>query len=214
MSTPLARMVRWLGKSAMRLYTDRMVSVTSFLLSRCSGSLTSLSISPLGRPYTLPSSRRIGHPALPGRFDVQLHLVDALMQVLPHIFAPKPENGVARFDKRGIDFFIPLDITLEFRDPEVAVTLDSPLGLFPLVAVPELAIHEDNQPVFADNDIRPAGQVFGVDAVADALCPKRLAQQQLGLGIFGPDAAHVIRALRGSGEMGHKRKDTEKLRII
>ena len=45
-----------------------------------------------------------------------------------------------------------------------------------------------------------------MSAVTDALCPKRLPQQQLGLGILGPDTAHVIGALRCGGEMGHKAK--------
>lgn len=118
----------------------------------------------------------VWHTAFSGRFDIELDLIDAFLQVLPYVFAPEPEHSVSRVYKRGINFFIPLDIPFDFGNPEVAVTLDDPLGFFPLMAVPELPVHEDSQPVFADHDIGPARKIFCMGTVADALCPERLAQ--------------------------------------
>lgn len=45
-----------------------------------------------------------------------------------------------------------------------------------MVSMPKLSIHEDGLPALADNDIGPAGQVFGVNAVADTLCPECFPQ--------------------------------------
>ena len=130
------------------------------------------------------------------------------MQVLAYVFAPETEDGVARSDERRVVFVVTLDVPFDLGPPELPIALDPSLGLLPLVAVPELTVDEDGQPVPPDNDIGLTRKFFGMGTVTDTLRPKCFAQQQLGLGVFGPDAAHDIRALRSGGEAWHIAKVT------
>lgn len=129
--------------------------------------------------HTADSGSIIGgvrYTAFSGRFDIELDLIDAFLEILTYILTPKAEHGISHVDKRCINFFVPLDIPLDFGNPEIAVAFDDSFCFLPLMAVPELSIHEDGQPVFAYHDIGPARNVLGMGAITDALCPKGLAQ--------------------------------------
>lgn len=51
------------------------------------------------------------------------------------------------------------------------------------VAVPETAMHKNDEPIFRQHEIRLAGKVLAVQAIAKSLCMKIAAYSKLGAGI-------------------------------
>ena len=60
------------------------------------------------------------------------------------------------------------------------------------VAVPEAAVDEDGGAVFAQHNVRRAGQALDIYAVAVAPCVQVMAHNQLGLRVLALDACHAL----------------------
>lgn len=63
------------------------------------------------------------------------------------------------------------------------------------VLVPEAAVYHDGHALFAKHDIRPTGQVLGMEPIAEPSGMKRSANDPLRLGVTPLDEAHSRAAL-------------------
>ena len=61
--------------------------------------------------------------------------------------------------------------------------------------MPEASVDEDARTVFAHYDIRPSGQTWMVQPVAETTAEQELPDRNLRLGVFSPYRSHAAVAL-------------------
>lgn len=139
-------------------------------------------------------------PIQPPRLQKQFDLVDDLGEFFQDLLRPKAEDHIAHIPEGTVGLLIFLHVALDLGYPEPPVGMYMLLAFLPVVTVPELAIHEDGQPVFFDHNVRPAGKGAVVQTKADVFGPQSTAQDHLRLGVFPFDLGHIQAALRGGVE--------------
>ena len=100
---------------------------------------------------------------------------------------------------------VPLPIPADLGQPVVAVDLRNARAAGAVVAVPEAAVDEDHQPAPGHDDVRFAGQILAVKAVADAERRQQAANGLLRSGVAVLDPAHHGGALRRIEDVRHGR---------
>jgi hypothetical protein len=107
-----------------------------------------------------------------------------------HLEIPEPQYRPALGLVVGIDFLIPLHIPLDLGDPEFRVGFDGMFAMFPVVAMPEGAVDEDDQFVFFQADVGLAEERFLGGFVPDTGLPEGFLEELFRLGSPGADAGH------------------------
>ncbi len=70
--------------------------------------------------------------------------------------------------------------------------------------MPETAVYKNEGVVFGEYNVWLAGELFGVQAVAEALCMQVAANQHFRLCVGAADAAHVIASGGGGVYVCHR----------
>ena len=73
-----------------------------------------------------------------------------------------------------------------------------------MVPVPKTPIDKNRRPIPPHDDVGLAWDALHVEAIAIAMPPKPLPDQQLGLGAFAVDVRHHQVSLFGSEAVGHR----------
>lgn len=128
------------------------------------------------------------------------HPLHTSSQFLFHLKIPEAEHGPTFFLVISVDFPIPLHVSFDFGNPEITVRMDMLSSLLPIMTVPKAAVNKDDELVFDQGDIRLAGELLLIGAVAKPSMPKGFFEQLFGLGIFAFDPGHIQRPLLRSVE--------------
>ena len=95
-----------------------------------------------------------------------------------NLFAPESDDSPPILFEYFVNFAIPLDITLDLRDPVFAIGMDFVFSVFPIITVPEFAVAENGYFFPDEYDIRVARYEIAILPVPDTSGPEFFSQQQ------------------------------------
>ena len=107
---------------------------------------------------------------------------------------PDDNDMPAGLLQRGLFFFITFNVALEFFRPEFHVRFGHRGDFAAFMAMPEAAVDENHRMPFGQNDVGMAGQLWGVEAVAEAQHVQMMTHEQFRLRVFRADFAHGFAA--------------------
>ncbi len=107
---------------------------------------------------------------------------------------PDDENMPASLFQGGLLLFVTGDVAFELLGPEFHVGFWHRGDFAAFVSMPKAAIDENHRMPFRQNDVGMAGQLWGVEAVAEAQHVQMMTHEQLRLRVFRADFAHGFAA--------------------
>lgn len=110
---------------------------------------------------------------------------------------PDPNDFPARPLQFQVHLRVPLDVPLDFWLPKIPVGFDFFLFRSPIVAVPEVAVHENCDFPASKTDVWFARDRRRVAPVPKTEMPQRLPQRDLRAGVFRADFPHEFGAFGG-----------------
>jgi len=121
---------------------------------------------------------------------------------------PEDEDAPAQLAEGGAVGAIAGDVAGALGGPEVSPGGRLDRAVFATVTVPEAAVDEDGGPEFRQDDVGTAGQIFAMQAEAEAHRVQGGADAHFGFCIGGADGGHVAAALLGIVHVGHGEADS------
>jgi len=117
---------------------------------------------------------------------------------------PQYNDVVAEGLQGGNGFVVVGYVGGYFVEPPVSTGVGYFVVLAIFVSMPETPVYKNGGVVFWQYNVWLAGQLFGVEAVAEALCMQVAAYQHFGPGVGAADAAHVIASGSGGVYVCHR----------
>ena len=94
----------------------------------------------------------------------------------------------------GLLFFVAGDVAFELFGPKFHVGFWHRGDFAAFVSMPKATVYEDHRMPFGQNDVGMAGQLWGVEAVAEAQHVQMMTHEQFRLRVFRADFAHGFAA--------------------
>jgi len=141
-------------------------------------------LGPIGKGC-LPSLRTSDLTPFGARQDrAECGLGDAL-RIAKDVGLPEAQHRPAELLERPSFLSIALNIGFDLGDPIRSVGTSGELGFArpPVAAVPEIAVAEDDDASFGDDDVGLAGQPGIVKTVANSQFPERTSKEHFGSGV-------------------------------
>ena len=132
--------------------------------------------------------------------EIQIRLVDEIFHLFQRLFPdgrfelafPYREHVPAHAEQFGLVPLIPLLVGFDFVGPVLDAAVRDMAVSMP---VPEAAMHENDQTVFAQYDVRRSRQALDVFPVAIPMGKEIAAHDPFGLGVLAPNLGHHGRPL-------------------
>ncbi len=142
-------------------------------------------------PTRLPPVHR--HPRL--LLNKPQRPVKRRAKILFHFVLPNAQVSPACCFEQRVHLAVALDVALYFWNPVISVAFDRKSFVFPIVAVPEVAINKNSNFPAHKSDVRSARRALVIAAIAMPNVPQHFAERYLRLGIGRADFLHQPRHL-------------------